>query len=102
MPCRDPDLDKQVADREFHLIREKVNKLTRLLCGLLTKNGLPKNADPELVRWWRNHQEADKRRKRMEEKEAKREREIKESKLQNLRNQAKKLQEELYGTRVLR
>lgn len=67
MPCQDHQ-----GEAENEQMRERVDKLTRMLCGLCQraeqrdpKLGLLRE-DPELAQWWEEHKQADFKRKHLE------------------------------------
>lgn len=67
MPCYDDRNSPEVIYRESS---EKINKLTRMLCGLCrrTPNEMIKSI-PGLWAWWVDHQAMDRRREEREKKQ---------------------------------
>ena len=67
MPCRSdyPDIDYEAQNR-----KRELDKVTRLLCGLCknveSQGGNVGDFDSELAVWWKEHQEADRKREAKE------------------------------------
>ena len=73
MPCQDEGQYAHHAEQELKELREKVDKLTRMLCGLCTEleqrpavGTLLLAMDSELAVWWEAHGRADYLRKTKE------------------------------------
>lgn len=71
MPCRD---DRDDCRQDYSDLQTKLDKVTRLLCGVCRateKAGGGKliAANKELNTWWKQHQEADRRREAAEQAE---------------------------------
>ncbi len=67
MPCRDGGCsEEENTSRRLVITQEKLDKVTRMLCGMIThleNTGFGDvhlgKADPELPVWWKAHQEED-------------------------------------------
>ena len=71
MPCSDGGYYNDPSDRD------KINQLTRMLCGVMTTLPTAARATvyrtvPDLSEWWHKHQEQDKKRIAQEKAEAQR------------------------------
>ena len=89
MPCTDGGYSNEEYERRRHSeTQNKLDKVTRLLCGLITqlettKLGHPIVLDRETQEWWVAHQEVDRQRLIREEQERKR-------KVQQIKDQIKR------------
>ena len=61
MPCHDPD-----PSRDPKMLRSKVNFLTDMLCRTLAQSTGP--VPPDVLKWYENHQEMDRKIKAAKEK----------------------------------
>ncbi len=98
MPCRDYN---EGFSYESPKTQEKLDKVTRLLCGLCRKIEKSKNiqvkallystsADEELGEWWKEHQEQDRKRLKAEQ-EQERKKNLKKNALLKLTTEERKV-----------
>ena len=76
MPCSYylPGEEAQIARDQHRKVREELDRVTRLLCAVMTEFGEPDTYRdlalaediPELGQWWKEHQEMDRQRETAE------------------------------------
>ncbi len=59
MACRDEGQSAAQASMDREAAKEKIDKLTRMLCAVLTKFSLARMTNDEVAEWWQEHLQTD-------------------------------------------
>jgi hypothetical protein len=97
MPCRDGgpccDYGAQHVDRVY---KDKLDKVTRMLCEILTQHEANQEMTPsaELWAWWLDHKEEDRKRTQAETEAKRRDEQHKRDRIAELENELARLKEQ--------